>query len=508
MLLRYFTLLLLAAGQLSYLSKLMKEEQKSENTMVGKLASRHKHQASDAVQHQGSDALQQEGSNAVQLESSDAVQLEGYDAGQQEGYDAVQQEDSSVGQQEGNPRRHPRNISIPRLPPQNPENTLAQRLQELVARYQEVSESIMPAVSRARQVIEGDTSDINFRDSTIRTVFFVSFLYELLGFATELHLDLDRSLSTTFWRLMSTGNYYVLFSWPHIHTEVFGADQIPLPCSEEDANRTLKQMQEFRPENEGQLAVNFENARVELEIALQCVLARGHKFVEAAEVGLLRNQLLQLYNDKLQLQVPVPPTIPDISSLSYIDQDLMKYRSRLPALSGQSSSDAIRAISSKNEVISEGLAFGGIALFSTLMEQMKDQDHVKGSREEHLKPESHEAKWKNILRIISKGAGAGAISKAGVAYKGLLAIQYENPAVIDCGADDMRRALALFPLLETPADILTATGNKQRAKQMVIDLGTAIRRNLHCVLYRPQALALSLNIDAYLNLLEKRIELS
>ena len=213
MLLRYFTLLLLAAGQLSYLSKLMKEEQKYENTMVGKLASRHKHQASDAVQHQGSDALQQEGSNAVQIESSDAVQLEGYDAGQQDGYDAVQQEDSSVGQQEGNPRRHPRNISIPRLPPQNPENTLAQRLQELVAKYQEVSESIMPAVSRARQVIEGDTSDINFRDSTIRTVFFVSFLHELLGFATELHLDLNRSLSTTFWRLMSTGNYYVLFSW-------------------------------------------------------------------------------------------------------------------------------------------------------------------------------------------------------------------------------------------------------------------------------------------------------
>ena len=32
-------------------------------------------------------------------------------------------------------------------------------------------------------------------------------------------------------------------------------------------------------------------------------IARGHKFVEAAEVGLLRNQLLQLYNDKLQLQV-------------------------------------------------------------------------------------------------------------------------------------------------------------------------------------------------------------
>ena len=136
----------------------------------------------------------------------------------------------------------------------------------------------------------------------------------------------------------------------------------------------------------------------------------------------------------------------------------MKYRSRLPALSGQTSSDAIEAISSKNHIISEGLAFGGVALFSTLVEQMKDQDHVKGSREDHLKTETNEAKWKNILRFISKGAGAGALTKAGVAYKSLLAIQYENPDVIDCGADDMRRALALFPLLETPADILISAG--------------------------------------------------
>ena len=153
----------------------------------------------------------------------------------------------------------------------------------------------------------------------------------------------------------------------------------------------------------------------------------------------------------------MPPTIPDTSSLSYIDQDLVKYRSSLPGLSGNSSSDALRSISSKNHVISEGLAFGGVALFSTLVEQMKDQDHVKGRREDHLRPESNGA-WRDILKIISKGAGAGALTKAAVAYKSLLAIQYEDPSVIDCGAEDMRRALALFPLLETPADILTTTG--------------------------------------------------
>ena len=125
--------------------------------------------------------------------------------------------------------RHPRNASIQQLPPHNLENPMAQRLEVLVERFEEVWKSIMPAVKRARQVIEEDTSDINFRDAIIRLFFFLSFLFELLGFVT----DLNRSLSTIFWRLMGQGNFYILFSWPHIHTEVFGVDTIPLPCSEQ-----------------------------------------------------------------------------------------------------------------------------------------------------------------------------------------------------------------------------------------------------------------------------------
>ena len=69
---------------------------------------------------------------------------QGPDAGQQEGSDASQQED--------NLRRHPRNISISRLPPHNRENHLAQ-VKELVASYEEVSESIMPNVKKARKII-------------------------------------------------------------------------------------------------------------------------------------------------------------------------------------------------------------------------------------------------------------------------------------------------------------------------------------------------------------------
>jgi len=481
----YFPLFLLAVGQLSFLAKLLEKEPGSKISTVGKVA-HHVHQDPGDDQPEGSVAGPQEGAD-----------------GQQEGLGAGKQEGSDASQYEGNFRRHPKNVSIPRPPPHSPENPVAQSLEVLVERYEEASKSLVPAVKRARQVIREDTSDINLRDATIHTIFLLSFLCEVLGFA----LDLNRSLSTIFWKLMGQGNFFILFAWPHIHTEVFGADTIPLPCSEQDANRTLHQMRIFKPENMGQLAVSVENARVELEIALQCVLARGHKFVEAAEVGLLHNQLLQLYKDKLQLQVPVPPTIPDTSSLSYVDQDLMKYRSSLPGLSGNSSSDAIRSISSKNHVISEGLAFGGVALFSTLVEQMKDQDHVKGRREDHLRPESNGA-WRDILKIISKGAGAGALTKAAVAYKSLLAIQYEDPSVIDCGAEDMRRALALFPLLETPADILTATGTKRRAKKMVADLEAAIRRNMYCIINRPEGIALSVNVNAYLNLLKTRIDLS
>jgi len=480
MLVRYFPLFLLAVGKLSFLAKLLGEDPGFNYTKVG-LASRHVHQDPDADQHEVSDAGEQQGSNAGQLEGSIA------------------------GRQEDYLRRHPRNVSIPRHPPPNPENTLAQRVDELVAKYEEVSKSIMPAVMKARQVIREDSEDLNLRDSFIPTVFFIGFLFDIVGTTTDEDLDLKKSLPTILWTLMAQGNYYILFSWPHLHTEYFGADVIPLPCSEENAYRVLKQMQEFRPENVGQLAVNVANAGVELDIALQCVLARGHKFAEAAEVGLIRNQLLHLYNEKLHLQVPAPTIFPDNSSLAHVDQALVKYRSNLPDMSGQSNYGAIEAISSKNHVIFEGLAFGGVALFATLMAQRKNQELVKRIGEEHLK---HEEMWKRILRVISQLTGAGAATSAGFAYKALLAVGYENPSVIDCGADDMRRALALFPLLETPADILISAGNKRRAKQMVVDLGAAIRRNLHCLYFRPQAFALLANVNAYLDLLNIRIELS
>ena len=61
MLVRYFTLIMLAVGQLNFLSKLLMEEQRSENTAVGRLAHWHDYPGTDAGQQEGLDSVQQEG---------------------------------------------------------------------------------------------------------------------------------------------------------------------------------------------------------------------------------------------------------------------------------------------------------------------------------------------------------------------------------------------------------------------------------------------------------------
>ena len=43
---------------------------------------------------------------------------------------------------------------------------------------------------------------------------------------------------------------------------------------------------------------------------------------------------------------------------------------------------------------------------------------------------------------------------------------------------------------------------------MVADLEAAIRRNMYCIINRPEGIALSVNVNAYLNLLKTRIDLS
>ena len=50
------------------------------------------------------------------------------------------------------------------------------RVEELVATYKEISESLMGAVTRACQDIGDDISDLNFKVAAICTFLFVSFL--------------------------------------------------------------------------------------------------------------------------------------------------------------------------------------------------------------------------------------------------------------------------------------------------------------------------------------------
>ena len=101
--------------------------------------------------------------------------------------------------------------------------------EEVVARYNEVAGSILPAAKKAHDVIREDLTKI--WDGIIPTVFFSSFVAHISGIAMDLeNMDL-LDISLTFWRVKSLGSYFVLFSLPHMYPESFGAGSEHLSCS-------------------------------------------------------------------------------------------------------------------------------------------------------------------------------------------------------------------------------------------------------------------------------------
>jgi len=374
--------------------------------------------------------------------------------------------------------------------------------EEVVAKYNEVARSILPAAKKAHDVIREDLSKINFWDGIIPTVFFSSFVAHISGIAVDLeNMDL-LDISLMFWRVKSLGSYFVLFSLPHMYPESFGAGSEHLSCSLEDVNRTLSRMRELRPENRGQLAVDLENYRIQLRLALRCVLTKGHKYNEAAEVEFLLQQLFDLYDDMLQFKLPAPPSVPDPSSLAHYDRGLVEFRGRLAGLAGRTSAASREAIANKNQVIYEGVAFGAVGIFASGMAIIKSEESVQERKRKH---ESNVTEWDRARGIIAKGLKLAAAILEGIAYIALLGVEYESPSVIDCGAEDMEQALEEFPLLARPGDILSTTGSLRTSKRMVDDLGRALRRNLNCILHRAEGFELFTIIDSYLILLAKRI---
>merc|ERR1719320_729488 len=275
-------------------------------------------------------------------------------------------------------------------------------------------------------------------------------------------------ISLTFWRVKSLGSYFVLFSLPHMYPESFGAGSEHLSCSLEDANRTLSRMRELRPENRGQLAVDLENARIQLRLALRCVLIKGHKYDEAAEVEFLLQRLFELYHDMHQFKIPMPPSLPDPSTLAHYDRGLVEFRGRLAGLAGGTSAASREAIANKNHVVYEGVAFGAVGIFASTMAIVKSEDSVQ---EVKLKHGSNATEWDRARGILAKGLKLAAAVLEGIAYIGLLLVNYESPSVINCGSEDPQQAFEEYPLLARPGDIVPTTGSLAISERMVDDLG-------------------------------------
>jgi len=383
----------------------------------------------------------------------------------------------------------------------------SQRLTEeeqVVTAYNEIARSILPVAKKAQDVIRDDASKINFWDSLLPTVFFGSFVTHISGIVMAEDIDL-LDISLIFWRAKSLASFFILFSLPHMYPEHFGAGSEHLSCSLEDVNRTLSQMRELKAENEGQLAVDLENSRIQLRLALRCILTKIHKYPEAAEVEFLLEQLFDLYDDMHKFKIPAPPSVPDPSSLAHYDQGLVEFRGRLRGLTARTSAASREAIANKNRVIYEGVAFGAVGIFASTMAIIKNEDSVQ---EEKKKQESIVTEWDRARGIIAKGLKLAAAILEGIAYIGLLVVSYENPSVVNCGSEDLQRAFEEYPLLERPGDIVSTTGSLAISERMVDDLGRALRRNLNCLLHRTESFELATTISSYIILLAKRIAAS
>jgi len=366
--------------------------------------------------------------------------------------------------------------------------------EQVVARYNEVARSILPTTKKAIDVIREDTTKVNFWDATIPIVFFGSFALHISGIVMAQNFDII-DISLIFWRGKSLASYFVLFSLPHMYPESFGAGSEHLSCSLEDANQTLSRMRELQPGNRGQLAVTLENSRIQLRLALRCVLINGHKYDEAAEVEFLLQQLFELYHDMHLFKIPAPPSVPDPSSLAFYDQGLVEFRGRLQGLTARTSAASREAIANKNRVIYEGVAFGAVGIFASTMAIIKSEDSVQ---EEKQKQKSAVTEWDRARGIVAKGLKLAAAILEGLAYIGLLLVEYESPFVINCGADDLQQALEEYQLLARPDDIVPTIGSLAISERMVDDLGRALRRNLNCILNRPESFELANVISSYL----------
>ena len=103
--------------------------------------------------------------------------------------------------------------------------------EQVVASYNELARSILPAAEKARDVIREDTSKVNLWDTLIPTAFFGSFVVHISGIVVDLESMNLLDISLIFWRVKSLGSYFVLFSLPHMYPESFGAGSEHLACS-------------------------------------------------------------------------------------------------------------------------------------------------------------------------------------------------------------------------------------------------------------------------------------
>jgi len=370
------------------------------------------------------------------------------------------------------------------------------------------------AVEKAREEIIEDIARRNHLGYTIAVGFFCSAILESIAlmFIEDTSSAEPASAETLFWTLVTIWSYNAGFAWSYLFPDVFGAGSTNLSCSGQDAARVLRRGTEARLRSQGEVAVVVEQLRRELQLALDCVLAKQGKFELAARTGSLLDELIELYPHVYQ--VPASKGLPDPTmSTTALDGALHTIWNQFPLLVEQtvSAAEAMRAY--RNTLYSLGALFtilgqlgGTLWILSSMNIEEFSTFKFGGFDTTMLKIQEFLSSG-NVATDLKLGEifGLLGVTASGYSYNMQYLVLVEE-VELTCGLEQLEIVGAVFPNLAWPAQLIHAAGSELKGRRMVAAWRREMRNSLHCLVTTEEGTLLADTIEMYAVLVNRRLD--
>jgi len=370
------------------------------------------------------------------------------------------------------------------------------------------------AVDRARDEIIEDIARRNHLGYTIAFGFFSSAILESIAlmFIEEPSLAEPASTETLFWTLVTIWSYNTGFAWSYLFPDVFGAGSTDLSCSGQDAARVLRRGTEARLRSQGEVAVVVEQLRRELQLALDCVLAKQGKYELAARTGSLLDELIELYPHVYQ--APVSESLPDPTmSTAALDEALHTIWNQFPLLVEQTVSAAEAMRAHRNTLYSLGALYtmlgqlGGTLWILSSMNTEEFPTFSSGGFDKTMLKIQEFMSSGNVATDLKLGEifGVLGVTASGYSYNMQYLVLIEE-VELTCGLEQLEIVSDVFSILARPDQLIHVAGSELKGRRMVAAWRREMRNSLHCLVTTEEGTLLADTIEMYAVLVNRRID--